>query len=187
MKLTVIGSGQAKLSYFDHDGNYLDDLSTATIDSTTTQVTTLGLGASADLDNIGFIGFTMLNGSLDFYVESLLCDGNYQLPMVQLSYTDMYGVEWHRDCQNGLGAMVYLQDNFLTYQMPASSILVNGVLTTAKGLAKRKSQDVVFPAGVVDVDTNKLVKTEVGIGEIGKISLNLSSRIIKATLRHDTD
>lgn len=187
MKLTVIGSGQAKLSYFDHDGNYLADLSTATIDSTTTQVTTLGLGASADLDNIGYIGFVMFNGSLDFYVESLLCDSNYQLPMVELSYTDMYGVEWHRDCQNGLGAMVYLQDNFLTYQMPASSILVNGVLTTAKGLAKRKSQDVVFPAGVVDVDTNKLVKTVVGIGEIGKISLNLSSRIIKATLRHDTD
>jgi hypothetical protein len=155
------------------------------ITENTTEVEIFNLTDTAS--EIAYIGFRMLQGSLTFNVTSAYANKSWMVSYKTLTFIDEYGVERTRNCQNGLCAMSYLQPNFLTYQMPASSILVNGVLTTAKGLAKRKSQDVVFPAGVVDVDTNKLVKTVVGIGEIGKISLNLSSRIIKATLRHDTD
>lgn len=181
LNVTITGTGQAMLSTFDKDMNYIGDLSLSVITNATTSIVTYALEEdTADL--VEYIGFRMIaSGTMNFNVQSFIMDDAYALPLKTLTY----GNNIQRSCQNGICAMAYLQPNFLTYEMPASNIIVNGSATTAKGLSKRKVQEVVFPADAVNVDTNKLVKTLVGIGEFNKVSLNLSSRIIKATLRHD--
>lgn len=180
LKLTAIGGGMAELATFDADSNYIGALSLTNITSATTSVETFTLDQET-ADIVAYIGFRMISGSLSFNVEDLVMDGAFALPFKTLTY----GNNVQRKCQNGIAAMAYLQPNFLTYEMPASRIIVNGSATTAKGLSKRKMQEITFPSDAVNIDTTSLVKTLVGIGEISKISLNLSSRIIKATLRHD--
>ena len=68
--------------------------------------------------------------------------------------------------------------------MPASRYKIGNedVTQYAKGVIKLKTQDVSFPA-LEDVDLQKLIKTSIGEGQIEKLSINLSSRNGKATLK----
>ena len=88
--------------------------------------------------------------------------------------------------QNDLVSMYILQDLLLTYDMPAKIIEVNGVTRTADGIQRSKKQEVTFPSGDDDPDVLKLVKTAIGNGEYDKLSVNISSRMAKATLKYDT-
>lgn len=94
------------------------------------------------------------------------------------------GVTEHR-LQNGYVAFYFLE-NYYVYDMPASQFKVNGVTYTAQGVKRLKSQNVNFPA-LADPDLQKLIKTNIGNGTIEKLSVNLSSRNAKTTLRYDTE
>ena len=108
--------------------------------------------------------------------------GQYELPFVRRGIDNVtYYI------QNGFLAMVNLQPQYWLYSMPARDLIVNGVQMRAYGIQRRKSQTVTFPIGNDDPDLMGLVKTQIGNGQFEKISINLSSRTAKATLKYDTE
>lgn len=88
--------------------------------------------------------------------------------------------------QNYIVSMIYLQDKFLTYDMPSWNIEVEDEAVTAKGIQRNKKQTLSFPAGENDPDLQKLVKTNIGNGQYDKVAINLSSRTAKVTLKYNT-
>lgn len=89
--------------------------------------------------------------------------------------------------QNGILGMSNLIPEYLTYDMPAQNIIVNESTDIAKGIKRNKKQDVSIPMQTLNVDTNKLVKTYIGNGQIDNIQINISSRTAKTTLQYDTE
>lgn len=119
-------------------------------------------------------GFALLQANL-------LSIGVYAVPVTSYSQ----GVYTYR-IQNWKMAMKFLQPYFLTYDMPSWNIQVNDVATTAAGIQRAKKQTISFPVGINDPDINKLVKTYLGNGQFDKLSINLSSRMAKATIKYQT-
>lgn len=105
----------------------------------------------------------------------------FKLPF--FTYTE--GVYSYR-LQNHILSMKCLQSHFLIYDMPSWSIEVDGVTTRAAGIKKLKKQTLTFPIGNNDPDLNKLVKTYIGNGHFDKLTINLSSRMAKVTLKYNT-
>ena len=91
--------------------------------------------------------------------------------------------------QNNLLAMAFLQPTFLISDMPAYRIKVNGSETTAKGIQRKKKQQISVPmwSSTSDGNMERLVQTAIGKGEVERASINLSSRTTKFTLRYDTE
>ena len=110
----------------------------------------------------------------------VLASGEYKLPYYTFTID---GVDYI--LQNAYVAFAYLQ-SYYRWDMPAKQYTRNGVLETALGIKKLKTQSVSFPA-LYDLDMVKLIKTQLGEGTIQKISINLSSRNAKATLKYDTE
>ena len=88
--------------------------------------------------------------------------------------------------QNFQLAMCNLQPNFLISDMPAYRINVNSEVATAKGIQRMKKQTVNVPMGAGDGNTDELIKTGIGNGEVERATINLSSRMAKIQLRYDT-
>ena len=109
-----------------------------------------------------------------------LSDEVYKLPYVNfiLNYTD-------HNSQNGWVAFMFLQ-NYYIYDLSARNYAINGVQKVAIGTKKQMSQEVRFPC-LRDVDISHLIKTSLGLGSIEKISINLSSRQGKATLKYNAE
>lgn len=109
-----------------------------------------------------------------------LSDEVYKLPYVNfiLNYTD-------HNLQNGWVAFMFLQ-NYYIYDLSARNYAINGVQKVAIGTKKQMSQEVRFPC-LRDVDVSHLIKTSLGLGSIEKISINLSSRQGKATLKYNAE
>lgn len=114
-------------------------------------------------------------------LQAQAVSGGYILPFS--TYSD--GV-YQYTLQNYMVAMRFLQPNFLTYDMPSWSIELNGIATMAAGIQRAKKQTITFPVDNNDPDMNKLVKTYIGNGQFDKLSINLSSRSAKATLKYNT-
>ena len=70
--------------------------------------------------------------------------------------------------------------------MPASKVIINKKQITVKP-ARHKKQEIELPIGPNDPDMYKLVHTNLGNGQIEDIKINLSSRLAKITLIHDTE
>lgn len=87
--------------------------------------------------------------------------------------------------QNGTLSFQYLQI-YYDWDMPAKRYEIGSTAHTAVGVKKLKEQNLTFPC-YRDPDVQKLVKTFLGNGKIGKLSINLSSRSAKATLMYDTE
>lgn len=85
---------------------------------------------------------------------------------------------------NGELSFAYLQPRFLTYGLPYANISCNGEVTTAKSLARMQTQQVTIPYGDSEVETDKLVVTSVGSGQIKRAVFELSSRTAKVTLKY---
>ena len=131
------------------------------------------------------IDYMLLNPSAcssdGFALLGAVEDGNgYKLPILKI---ELNLVEYY--LQNLYLAFCYLQ-NYYLYDMPARYVKMNGNIIAAQGIKKQKTQDVRFPM-LLDANLVKLVQTELGNGEIAKISLNLSSRGAKLTLKYDTE
>lgn len=112
---------------------------------------------------------------------AILVSGNYEVPFVTL---DAAGIEYI--AQNGYLSWIYLAATYWTRDLPAYDININEADSYALGIQRRKKQKVTFPSAN-DPDPVKLIKTYIGDGQIEKISINLSSRLIEADLRYDTE
>lgn len=106
-------------------------------------------------------------------------DSQYKLPYMTVldGYTTII-------LQNPYVAFYYLQ-NYYAFDLPARSYSINGVQKIAAGVKKQMSQTITFPC-IRDIDVLKLIKTELGLASIEKLSINLSSRQGKATLKYNT-
>lgn len=94
------------------------------------------------------------------------------------------GVEYF--LQNGYLAFINLQDPYWLYDLPASNVSINGSGTVVYGIERKKKQTFSFPANE-DPNPMQLIKTYLGNGQVDKLSVNLCSRSIKATLKYDTE
>lgn len=94
------------------------------------------------------------------------------------------GVEYF--LQNGYLAFINLQSPYWMYDLPARRVSVNGSEVHAYGIERKKKQTFSFPA-TDDPNPMQLIKTYIGNGQVDKLSVNLHSRSIKATLKYDTE
>jgi hypothetical protein len=126
------------------------------------------------------VGFTVLdNVSITLYgvrIPSL-----NELPFVHIN---MNGSD--HDVQNGLLAFARLQPDFYVYDLPAKEVKINGNVFFASGVERKKKQSLNFPSQNIP-DPLHLIKTNIGNGQIDKLSLNLHSRNAKTTLKYDTE
>ena len=89
--------------------------------------------------------------------------------------------------QNGYLAFINIQPTYWAYDMPARNFKINNSPNYAIGIERKKKQTLNFPAGTTDPNPMQLVKTYIGNGQVDKLSVNLCSRNIKATLKYDTE
>lgn len=125
-------------------------------------------------------GATKLHFAANRGVSLTITDvvSGYKLPYVTL-------VEQLVSMQNGNVSFSRLQ-NFYRYDMPARKYSIGGEEYTAIGIKKMKTQEINFPV-LHEPNFFELVKTELGNGTIQKMSVNLSSRNAKTTLKYDTE
>lgn len=89
--------------------------------------------------------------------------------------------------QNGYLAFINIQPIYWVYDMPARNFKINNSPNYAIVIERKKKQTLNFPAGTTDPNPMQLVKTYIGNGQVDKLSVNLCSRNIKATLKYDTE
>lgn len=94
------------------------------------------------------------------------------------------GIEYF--LQNGYLAFINLQMPYWMYDLPARRVSINGSEVYAYGIERKKKQTFSFPA-IDDPNPMQLIKTYIGNGQVDKLSVNLCSRNIKATLKYDTE
>jgi hypothetical protein len=145
-------------------------------------------------DNVEDISITKFTSDIDYVLlnpgsvsqdgfmllSAVLQSGEYVLPYVSYYFNNANHV-----LQNGYVSFMYLQA-YYAYDMPARYYTINGVNKTAIGVKKLKTQQISF---YIDTEPNlsQLIKTDLGNGKIEKLSVNLSSRNAKASLRYDTE
>ena len=109
--------------------------------------------------------------------------GQLELPFTRQTVD---GVEYF--LQNGYLSFINIQPTYWAYDMPARNFKINNSQYYALGgLERKKKQTLNFPAGTTDPNPMQLVKTYIGNGQVDKLSVNLCSRNIKATLKYDTE
>lgn len=109
--------------------------------------------------------------------------GQLELPFTRQTVED---VEYY--LQNGYLAFINIQPTYWIYDMPARNFKINNTQSYAVGgIERKKKQTLNFPAGTTDPNPMHLVKTYIGNGQVDKLSVNLCSRNIKATLKYDTE
>jgi hypothetical protein len=109
--------------------------------------------------------------------------GQLELPFTRQSID---GIEYF--LQNGYLAFINIQPTYWVYDMPARNFKINNAQSYAMGgIERKKKQTLNFPAGTTDPNPMQLVKTYIGNGQVDKLSVNLCSRNIKATLKYDTE
>ena len=135
-------------------------------------------GFNADVD---YMMLNPSNVSQDGF--ALLCcnvsNGQYATAIASLSLTP-------KSVQNWQLTFYSLQKAFLISDMPAWHIRVNGQDMLAKGIQRKKIQQVDIPMGYLDPNPTMLVRTGIGLGEIRQMNLRLSSRTAKTTIAYDT-
>lgn len=108
--------------------------------------------------------------------------GQLELPFTRQTVDN---VEYY--LQNGYLAFINIQPTYWVYDMPARNFKINNFPNHAIGIERKKKQTLNFPAGTTDPNPMQLVKTYIGNGQVDKLSVNLCSRNIKATLKYDTE
>lgn len=108
--------------------------------------------------------------------------GQLELPFTRQTVDN---VEYY--LQNGYLSFINIQPTYWVYDMPARNFKINNSPNYAIGIERKKKQTLNFPAGTTDPNPMQLVKTYIGNGQVDKLSVNLCSRNIKATLKYDTE
>lgn len=173
--VTPSASNIMEIHFLDSSNNVLSRIAAISI-STAQQYTFDSVPVPAGAEKIRFrvLSFT---GSVSVRVLSL--NRGYKLP-----YVDFFRNGASHILQNAYVAFVYLQRYYL-YDLPAPIYKIDGTQYYANGVKKLKTQTLTFPA-LYDPDLYKYVRTNLGNGIIQKMSVNLSSRNVNITLKHDT-
>lgn len=138
-------------------------------------------------DFVADLDYMMLNPSVFSQdgLALLAANGSGNSWYVGFYYVTLNGVRYA--LQNGYLAMIYLQPKYWTYDLPAKSVRINGTEYRLTQVSRRKQQKVTIPLGSSDPDLQKLVKTNIGNGEIRAVSIPLGSRVAEVTLNYDTE
>lgn len=127
-------------------------------------------------------GAISLDGFALFAAVAPSGGGQLELPFTRQTVDN---VEYY--LQNGYLAFINIQPTYWVYDMPARRFKINNMSNYAIGIERKKKQTLNFPAGTTDPNPMQLVKTYIGNGQVDKLSVNLCSRNIKATLKYDTE
>lgn len=104
-----------------------------------------------------------------------------KVPIVSLTVD---GIQY--SLQNGYLAYADLIPKYWIYDLPARTCKINGVEQHTSGITKQKKQEFNAPVPI-DINPNKLIRTNLGDGQVEKLSINLTSLMAKISLRYDTD
>jgi hypothetical protein len=156
----------------------IDVLSTFVKDDKVEEVTVSGYTSDVDYmlmapNMCSKDGFALLGAKL--------VSGVYAVPIVNLGFGNT-----GKSIQNYYLSMAFLLPNYLISDMPAWNIEINDVQATANGIQRNRQQQLKFPAGLENIDFNKLIRTHIGDGEIDRLEISLSSRMAKVQLNYNT-
>ena len=130
----------------------------------------------ANPENISRDGFALIHAVKGH-------NGKYKTRFVDYEYDGSFF-----SLQNGDLAMVILHTWYWPYNMPAHYVSINDSDNqTYCTIQRNKKQTLTFPAGDIEPNPTLCVKNNLGIGNVEKMTLNLCSRSIKATLAYDTE
>lgn len=116
-------------------------------------------------------GFVLLN--------PVYASGTYRLPYVSATVGDVTYI-----LQNGYAAFWFLVRYYM-WDLPAPSVRVNNVVTTASGVKKLRRQTVRFPYSG-DVVLSKTIRTGLGVGTILRADINLCDNSVEISLNLPT-
>jgi len=87
--------------------------------------------------------------------------------------------------QNGFWSNWNINEKFWKHNLSAPEAIINGETIDALSTKRLKDQTVTIPN--VQPDFLRLIETSVGVGEIDKMEINLTTRALKVTVLHDLD
>ena len=90
--------------------------------------------------------------------------------------------------QNAFSGFPFSHSNFYIYDLPANNVVINGIEKNiaSTNVSRYKKQEVSYPVQS-NINPYELIKTNLGDGIVDKYEINLESRIVKATIKHDTE
>lgn len=115
-------------------------------------------------------------------IGAILSGSNYLTPIVSQT-TDNVAYSM----QNGLMSYIYLHPIYWLDDMPAERLTINNEPYMAYSVKRTKRQEIDFPSNNYEVDEYELIKTELGDGQIDKLSVSLTSGFINAEILHEND
>lgn len=115
-------------------------------------------------------------------IGAIRSGSNYLTPIVSQT-TDNVAYSM----QNGLMSYIYLHPVYWLDDMPAESLTINNGPYRAHSVKRTKRQEIDFPSNNYEVDEYELIKTEMGKGQIDKLSVSLTSGFINAEILHEND
>lgn len=136
---------------------------------------------TSDVDYMLYNSESISNDGFALFVATAPAGGGYKLPFVTVEYDNREYV-----LQNGLASFPYLHDRLWIFNLPGRRVKINGKERRVAYVAKNKIQKIKFPYSET-IDTQKLVKTRIGNGQIRKISLTLLSQMYDIELCYDTE
>lgn len=110
---------------------------------------------------------------------------------------DPYGKdEVQYSLQNGVLSFFNLVPSYYIYDLPGSNAIINTLALDAdyqddtvkynKRVKRTKKQKIKYPKGL-NINPYKLVRTELGVGQIEEYEVDLSSEVAEITVYHDTE
>ena len=129
-----------------------------------------------DPDNFSEDGFTLL--------AAISSNSIYNVPIVSVTVLDYKGRSYATTVQNWYASWSYLAQRMYAYNMPAQNGNINtlGPLR-AVDLIRSMAQDIEFQSEE-DPDSLQLIRTSFGNGKIDEMSINIDTRLVKATLKY---
>ena len=116
-------------------------------------------------------------------LSAVLINGTYRVPFIQ------YNIGYNSEVimQNGFLSWLYLHPKFHVFDLPSDKVNVNGEDTTLfNNNTRQKKQEITYPASQT-INPYQLVRTGLGDGLVDKLTIDMESRMIKATIKHDTE
>lgn len=99
-------------------------------------------------------------------------------------YVKPDGTRYTFKAQNGYLSFAWLQPRFWTWGMSGSPVSCNGLNVAAASIERMITQKVVVPYEDEEMETDKLIRTSVGDGQIKRAVFELSSRCAQITLKY---
>lgn len=167
--------GTCEIAFLNASGNMIASIGTFNSESLKTIVYSALIPTNATQ-----IGFRQITGLGSSEIKMVSIQGSKALPFIERTIDGITYIN-----QNGLLAFIDLQPKYYIYDLPAYQIRINDEQGVAYGITREKKQTLRMPV-VGDPNPTQLIKTFLGLGQVEKISVNLSSRNANVTLMYDT-